>query len=150
MSESDAFILLIADDEIDRRAIIRAVRKRGIETPILEATDGVNGLALLRQMFTQPGQSHRLVVLLDLNMPRMGGIEFLQELRSDHGLPDVPVFVLTTSDDPQDQIAVSELQVAGYLLKSDHAGEEFLRLAAMLDQANLPVRSASDNRQHGF
>ena len=61
--------------------------------------------------------TNRLLVLLDLNMPRMSGLEFLREIRSDSSLNQLPVIVLTTSDDERDRIEAYKLNVAGYIVK---------------------------------
>lgn len=60
---------------------------------------------------------HRRLILLDLNMPKMGGIEFLKKLRADPKLKSIPVVVLTTSNQDQDRVEAYQLNVAGYLLK---------------------------------
>lgn len=72
------------------------------------------------------------LILLDLNMPRMGGIEFLEELRTDPNLKDSVVFVLTTSDAEADRLAAYDHFVAGYMVKSK-IGENFFQLADMLE-----------------
>jgi CheY-like chemotaxis protein len=59
----------------------------------------------------------RRLVLLDLNMPRMNGIEFLRELRQDQNLKSIPVIVLTTSNEDRDKVEAYNLNVAGYILK---------------------------------
>lgn len=72
------------------------------------------------------------LILLDLNMPRMNGIEFLEEVRKDADLRDSIIFVLTTSDDDRDKVAAYDKNVAGYIVKAK-AGEDFLKLIEMLD-----------------
>lgn len=112
-------ILLIDDDEVDVFAVQRAIRKNGITNPLYVAQDGRQALALLRGTPPAPPLPHPLIILLDLNMPRMGGLEFLEVLRSDPIYKSLPVFVLTTSDDVRDRAAADALGVAGYLLKDD-------------------------------
>jgi CheY-like chemotaxis protein len=107
-------ILLVEDDEVDVMNVRRAFQKNHIANPLFVAANGVDALELLR------GGSiprERRMVLLDLNMPRMNGIEFLRELRRDAGLHSTPVVVLTTSNDERDRIEAYDLNVAGYLLK---------------------------------
>ena len=107
-------ILLVEDDEVDVMNVRRAFQKNHIANPLFVATNGVEALELLR------GGSvprERRMVLLDLNMPRMNGIEFLRELRRDPELHVTPVVVLTTSNDERDRIEAYDLNVAGYLLK---------------------------------
>jgi CheY-like chemotaxis protein len=107
-------ILLVDDDEVDVMNVRRAFQRAHITNPLFVAHDGIEALALLRR-----GEfpCDRRLVLLDLNMPRMTGIEFLRELRADPALHATPVVVLTTSDDERDKVDAYDLNVAGYLLK---------------------------------
>ncbi|HVL68638.1 MAG TPA: response regulator [Vicinamibacterales bacterium] len=114
MVEKALNILLVEDDQVDVMNVKRAFEKNRIANPLYVAGDGIEGLEMLRG-----GQvpRERRIVLLDLNMPRMNGIEFLRELRADPALSLTPVVVLTTSDDERDKINAYNLNVAGYLLK---------------------------------
>src|SRR5687768_12703924 len=94
-------ILLVEDDQVDVMNVQRAFNKSQISNPLRVAGNGVDALEQLRN---GDMSLHRLLVLLDLNMPRMNGIEFLRELRSDSELKHLPVVVLTTSDDERDRI----------------------------------------------
>ena len=87
-------ILLVEDDEVDVMNVKRAFEKNKILNPLYVATNGLEALSMLRE--GKVPQARRLV-LLDLNMPGMGGIEFLRELRADPQLRLTPVVVLTTS-----------------------------------------------------
>jgi CheY-like chemotaxis protein len=107
-------ILLVEDDEVDVMNVRRAFRQHHIMNPLQVASDGVEALAMLR---SGEVPSDRRIILLDLNMPRMNGIELLRELRADPVLHTTPVVVLTTSDDERDRIEAYNLHVAGYLLK---------------------------------
>ncbi len=107
-------ILLVEDDDVDVMNVRRAFQKNNISNPLFVATNGVHGLAQLRDGSIP---RERRIVLLDLNMPRMNGIEFLRELRADPELRPTPVVVLTTSNDERDRIEAYNLNVAGYLLK---------------------------------
>ena len=107
-------ILLVEDDEIDVENVKRAFRKNNIASPLWTAENGVQALEMLRSG-TVPAP--RRLVLLDLNLPRMNGLEFLQALRKDPALASLPVVVLTTSNDERDKIDAFNLNVAGYLLK---------------------------------
>ncbi|MEM6592302.1 MAG: response regulator [Cyanobacteria bacterium P01_H01_bin.119] len=112
-------ILLVEDDEVDVMNIKRAFVKNKISNPLFVAGNGLEALALLRgeakQEILIPDE--RRIVLLDLNMPKMGGIEFLQTIRSDPDLCSIPVVVLTTSNQDQDRVEAYKLNVAGYILK---------------------------------
>lgn len=107
-------ILLVEDDQVDVMNVRRAFDKNRISNPLFVAADGLDALAMLRD--GRIPQSRR-IVLLDLNMPRMTGIEFLRELRKDPALHLTPVVVLTTSNDERDKVEAFNLNVAGYLLK---------------------------------
>jgi CheY-like chemotaxis protein len=107
-------ILLVEDDEVDVMNVRRAFKKNNIANPLYVAPNGVEALEQLRSR-TIPRD--RRIILLDLNMPQMGGIEFLRELRADPELSLTPVIVLTTSNDERDRIEAYNLNVAGYLLK---------------------------------
>jgi len=107
-------ILLVDDDEIDVMTVRRAFGKANIANKLFVATDGIEALKLLRSSSIPP---LRRVVLLDLNMPRMSGIEVLRELRSDPALHALTVVVLTTSNEDRDRVEAYRLNVAGYLLK---------------------------------
>ncbi|MEX0269565.1 response regulator [Leptolyngbyaceae cyanobacterium UHCC 1019] len=112
-------ILLVEDDEVDVMNVQRAFKRNNITNPLYIASNGLEALAMLRG----ENQTHpvlplvRRLVLLDLNMPRMGGLEFLQELRADDQLRSTPVVVLTTSNQDLDRIDAYNLNVAGYILK---------------------------------
>lgn len=112
-------ILLVEDDEVDIMNVRRAFKKNNITNPLFVANNGLEALDLLRgkgnDALSLP--SSRRIILLDLNMPRMGGLEFLQELRADPNLRATPVIVLTTSNQDRDRIEAYNLNVAGYILK---------------------------------
>lgn len=107
-------ILLVEDDEVDVMNVRRAFKKNNIRNPLWVAGNGLEALEALRG----PDMPRdRRLILLDLNMPRMNGIEFLRELRSDPELAGTPVVVLTTSGDERDRVDAYNLNVAGYILK---------------------------------
>ena len=114
MTERLLNILLVEDDEVDVMNVKRAFKLNNILNPLYVAADGVDGLEMLRNGSVPRG---RRIILLDLNMPRMNGIEFLRELRKDPDLAPTPVVVLTTSNDDRDKIDAYNLNVAGYLVK---------------------------------
>jgi CheY-like chemotaxis protein len=107
-------ILLVEDDEVDVMNVERAFQNAKIPHPLFRAADGIDALAMLRRGDVPSG---RRLILLDLNMPRMTGIEFLRELRSDDKLSRIPVVILTTSNSEEEKNAAYKLHVAGYLLK---------------------------------
>ncbi len=107
-------ILLVEDDEVDVMNVRRAFERNKITNPLFVAGDGVEALEMLRDGRV-PRQ--RRLLLVDINMPRMNGLEFLRAVRADRELRLIPVVVLTTSDDERDRFEAYELNVAGYLLK---------------------------------
>lgn len=107
-------ILLVEDDELDVMNIRRAFDRNKIANPLWVAGNGLEALKMLRE---DEIPKERRLVLLDLNMPKMNGIEFLRELRNDEELRPTPVVVLTTSDDERDRVEAYNMNVAGYILK---------------------------------
>lgn len=107
-------ILLVEDDRVDVMNVRRAFEQAHIVNPMWVAGDGVEALAKLRGGEVP---RHDLLILLDLNLPRMDGIEFLEVLRADEELGRTPVVVLTTSDAEIDRMRAYDLNVAGYIVK---------------------------------
>lgn len=107
-------ILLVDDDEVDVINVRRAFARGRITNALWVAGDGIEALRMLRGGEVPAA---RRLILLDINMPRMNGIEFLRALRQDPALQAIPVVVLTTSNDDRDRIEAYRLNVAGYLLK---------------------------------
>ena len=111
-------ILLVEDDRVDVMNVRRSFKKANITNPLFTAQNGLEALDILRgksESVQMP--TTRRLVLLDLNMPKMGGLEFLQELRADPDIRSTPVIVLTTSDQEKDRVEAYNLNVAGYILK---------------------------------
>ena len=119
MEEKTLNVLLVEDDEVDVMNVRRAFKKNNITNPLYVAFDGLEALRMLRGKNGNSPQipQQRRIILLDLNMPKMGGLEFLQQLRADSNLKPIPVIILTTSDEDKDRIEAYNLNVAGYLLK---------------------------------
>jgi len=122
-------ILLVDDDIVDAEAITRAVRREKILNNIVHVSNGLEAIDAIRDS-TIIGRPR--FVLLDLNMPRMNGIEFLKYIREDSELRQEIVFVLTTSDLDEDKVAAYGSNVAGYILK-DKVGEDFEKLLGLID-----------------
>ncbi len=121
-------LLLVEDDDIDAMGVTRALKSLHLANPLHRARDGIEALAMLRNTAIK----RPYLILLDLNMPRMNGIEMLKELRNDPELTDSIVFVLTTSDDDEDKTAAYKEHIAGYVVKSKlDCG--FNELAQLLD-----------------
>jgi CheY-like chemotaxis protein len=124
-------VLLVDDDDATRELVCRGIKRAGGEFPITAAEDGREALDILRGTSPTKGIEAPIVVLLDLNMPRMNGFEFLKELRADAKLRNTSVFVLTTSDADSDKVRAYQSCIAGFMVKSD-VGPQYSKLAAML------------------
>ncbi|MEL6368534.1 MAG: response regulator, partial [Pseudomonadota bacterium] len=121
-------ILLVEDDEVDIENVRRALRKRKIANPLFVARDGLEALELLeREQVTAP-----VMILLDINMPRMDGLEFLKRIRKDDQHKNHTVFVLTTSARLSDLYQAYDLSVSGYMMKSD-VGDAFIEALELVD-----------------
>jgi CheY-like chemotaxis protein len=107
-------ILLVEDDEVDVMNVKRACEKAHIANPLFVARNGIEALEKLR---SSEVPRHRRLILLDLNMPKMNGIEFLRELRKDPELSATPVVVLTTSTMDRDKFDAYNMNIGGYLVK---------------------------------
>ncbi len=112
-------ILLVEDDEVDIMNVKRAFKRGNIANPLFIANNGLEALNMLRGTQDNPAvvPHDRRLILLDLNMPKMGGIELLQHLRNDQNLKSIPVVVLTTSNQDRDLVEAYNFNVAGYLIK---------------------------------
>jgi CheY-like chemotaxis protein len=112
-------LILVEDDEVDVMNVQRALRKNNIHTSLYVVANGLEALDLLRQgsLGKPENLARNCLIWLDLNMPKMGGLEFLKILRAHEHFKRIPVIVLTTSDQEQDRIEAYNLNVAGYILK---------------------------------
>ena len=140
-------ILLVEDDEIDAEAILRAFKKHQISNPVTIARDGIEALDYLRGEDGLSAIARPYLILLDLNMPRMNGFEFLAELRADPTIADSIVFILTTSDLHEDKLAAYEHQVAGYTVKS-RLGDSFVELATLVKAFEQIIEFPPPHLQH--
>jgi CheY-like chemotaxis protein len=125
-------ILLVEDDDGDARAVQRAFQKAKIANPIVRAVDGIEALDVLRGSNGKIKLSSPNLLLVDINMPRMNGIQLVKAMREDKDLRQTVAFILTTSKRDEDKMAAYELNVAGYILKST-AGQDFLNLVGLVD-----------------
>jgi len=113
-------ILLVEDDQVDVMTVQRAFKRNNIADPLFVVSNGQEALDYLRhqgayaeaEKYPRPG-----IILLDLNMPVMNGIEFLRVVKVDDELKKIPVIVLTTSKEENDRVESFNLSVAGYIIK---------------------------------
>ena len=106
-------ILLVEDDQVDAMTVQRALREINVTNRLDTTHNGEEALSFLRN----PENEHPDIILLDLNMPKMNGIEFLKIVKQDNDLKIIPVVVLTTSQEEQDRVDSFNLGVAGYMIK---------------------------------
>jgi len=142
MSLANVSILVVDDDKVDAMSIKAALEENKISNPIYVARDGVEAFEMLRGASGTTKIPYPLLILLDLNMPRMNGIEFLKELRQDPKLHTTVVFVLTTSDDDKDKTAAYQQHIAGYLVKSK-VGVDFINVVKLLEDFKIAVQFPS-------
>jgi len=120
-------LLIVDDDDIDAIALERALRKLPLLNTTYRARNGQEALELLRSgAIPAP-----YIILLDLNMPRMNGLEFLEALRTDPLLTHAVVFVLTTSKSDEDLVAAYRKHIAGYVFKQ-HMDRDFLEVISLI------------------
>lgn len=117
MSEKILNILLVEDDYLDIMNVERELKKIGLTQPLHVARNGREALKMLRGESVPRISPAPKVILLDINMPKMNGMEFLTELRHDPEFSHIPVFIMTTSNEETDRMAAQKLQVSGYILK---------------------------------
>lgn len=125
-------ILLVEDDDGDAMAVERSFRTLRVVQSIVRAGDGIEALQILKGTDSQPRLRKPYLLLVDLNLPRMNGIQLITAIRQDHELHDTVIFILTTSNREQDKSAAYALNVAGYILK-ERAGEDFRSLFSLVD-----------------
>jgi CheY-like chemotaxis protein len=106
-------MLLIEDDQVDAMTVRRALKELHVSNRVEHVENGEEALAYLRDS----ARKRPCLILLDLNMPVMNGIEFLQVVKTEPELKRTPVVVLTTSDEQKDKVESFELGVAGYMRK---------------------------------
>ena len=125
-------LLLVEDDEVDIQGLKRAFAKSRIGNPITVARDGIEALEVLRGENGRAKLAKPHLILLDLNMPRMNGLEFLEAIRADEDLKRSVVFMITTSKAEEDKARAYEQNVAGYIVKQDPANT-FMQAVALME-----------------
>lgn len=116
-SPASPSILLVEDDQMDVMNVQRELRKQNITVPLVHARNGREALNLLRGENGETKIARPSLVMLDLNMPRLNGLELLKILRTDPEFNDLNVFIMTTSDLDADRSGANELGVSGYIIK---------------------------------
>jgi CheY-like chemotaxis protein len=132
-------ILLVEDDDVASECVVRSLRKQGVSCSLVWAEDGLVALEILRGEHPTKTIGAPRIVLLDLNMPRMNGFEFLRALRMDERLRATVVFVLTTSDADSDRTRAYHEHIAGFMVKSS-VGPQFAQVARLVQDYRNSVR----------
>jgi len=132
-------IVLVEDDDVAAESVMRSFRQAGIPFPVTWVEDGLAALHLLRDQHPELRAPRPRLILLDLNMPRMNGFEFLETVRADPALRNEVVFVLTTSNEDADRNRAYDEHIAGYMVKSA-VGPQFARLIHLLDGYHRAVQ----------
>lgn len=127
-----AKFLIVDDDTVSVMSMKRAMHKLRILNDIEVCSDGRHALEFLRSEATRDDSLPPYIITLDLNMPRMGGLEFLDHLRADPQLSRMVIFVFTTSDTPDDMKSAYQHHVAGYVVK-ENPSETFSAALDMLE-----------------
>lgn len=142
MNNTPVNILLIEDDVIDIMNVKKALTKLNLSSPLFIANDGEVAL----QMLHRHEVPYPRVILLDLNMPKMSGIEFLSRIRTDKDLRHNMVFIMTTSNEERDKQAAFDLNVSGYMIKhfdSDEFISSFAKLSNFWMANQFPENHSS-------
>lgn len=132
MKDINLNFLLVEDDAVDVMNVQRAFKKNNIVNPLFIAHNGIEALEMLRGEGGKEKIPRPKIILLDINMPKMNGIEFLEAMRADPELKSILVIVLTTSNEERDKVAAYRLNVAGYILKPVKL-EDFVQAMATLN-----------------
>jgi CheY-like chemotaxis protein len=136
-------VLLVDDDDVVWEAVARSFRKYELPHKLVCAKDGQEAIEILSGQHSTKSLTGPFVILLDLNMPRMNGFEFLSRMRADEELKKHVVFILTTSSDERDRSRAYSEYVAGYMVK-DSVGPQFAKLSRLLSHYRNTVELPND------
>ncbi len=132
-TRADVTVLQVDDSSFDRMMLSRAFKEGNLPYKLVSAKNGLEALELLRGSENQVPARGPCIILLDLNMPRMSGLSFLEELRGDPELKSSIVFAMSTSNHPEEIERCYEYGIAGFLDK-DKVGSEYEQLISMIDK----------------
>lgn len=115
-------LLIIEDDDFDFEIMKQTLSTMGVSNPLIRVENGIEALDLLRGEAGHTALSKPYLIFLDLNMPKMGGMDVLKEIRADKDLENSTVFIFTSSESDEDILNADKYNVAGFILKSDIEG----------------------------
>lgn len=130
--QKDAPILLVEDDIVDVIMLRRLFSQLKVASPLLTASNGIKALHLLSELKDLP-----VLILSDINMPQMNGLEFLKQLKQNQRLKDVPVVILTTSESELDKVKSFSLGADDYIVKSIHMQEFYASIRSLLESRSI-------------
>ncbi|MEH6647257.1 response regulator [Sulfitobacter sp.] len=142
-------ILLVEDNDLDIEFFKRGLKRAGISHPLVTARDGEEALRVLNSNLHERTLSHPFVVLLDINMPRMNGHEFLEAVRASDELKSLRVFVFTTSQNKKDVNLAYQQNVSGYIVKPNTSVELVEVLRGLHEFWILCGNPSEPNHQYG-
>jgi CheY-like chemotaxis protein len=140
-------VLLVEDDVVNATSVEKAFHGLGMVQPLIHARNGQEALEYL-------GDRNRKkpdIILLDLRMPKMNGIEFLKAVKADPALKSIPVIMLTTSQDQQDIAECFALGAAGYMIKpldDEHLAQTLRIILQYWSVSELPNRQIAGQQRH--
>lgn len=140
-------ILLVEDDELDVISVQRSLKKLDYEYELHTAYNGKEALSMLK---AEQDSIYPDVILLDLNMPKMNGVEFLKALRTDEKLKHIKVFIMTTSAEISDRQTTEQLGISGFIIKPLNFDNNAKRSGSMDAFVQFHIRKifAEDSGQH--
>ncbi len=146
MATEPLVILLAEDDEGHARLIQRNLQRAGVSNAVVHAKDGQEALDYIRRQGAHAGRppGGRLLLLLDINMPRIDGVEVLRQIKADPATAKIPVIMLTTTDDPREVGRCYQNGCSVYITKPvqyDQFAEAVQRLGLFLDFVKVPHES---------
>lgn len=112
-------LLIVEDDDIDYQAVLRVFERRGITHPVARAVDGVEAIEKLKGLNGNAPMTGSVVILMDINLPRLSGLDCVLQIRSDEALKDHKIIMVSTSNAQRDVITAYSLDVDGYIVKRD-------------------------------
>ena len=143
IKQTELTVLLVDDDDVVWESVARSFRKYELPHKLVCTKDGQEAIEVLTNQHPTKQLKGPLVILLDLNMPRMNGFEFLSRMRRDENLKQHVVFILTTSSDERDRSRAYSEYVAGYMVK-DALGPQFAKLSQLLSHYRSSVELPND------
>lgn len=147
---SEPQIFLVEDDDGAAKSVERQLRKAELDTPVVRAFDGIDALNVLQGKDANRRLGSPFVTLVDLNMPRLGGIALIRHITAERWADPSRLFVMTTSRSEHDQKLVEQLGVAGYLVKGDRGSESdgFNEILQCLSTLKQEMQQPSQERIH--